>query len=156
MALGGWLATLSTRLRQEVLGIARAEAPAGDSPCPDCRSTLVVPYSNRSLGASLRVQAPSRWRLRPGLSGRWESRGYDEPQRIEVASPRTVGYLDVQRRHDQRFALGASLAWRLSAGATASLRYDSGGLWSTFTGAQTSTGGYRKQTLSAELSIDWF
>jgi hypothetical protein len=155
LTFAGWQLTVAGRLRRDRLGTARIASPDADGVCAVCLATDVVPYSNRAVAATARLAAPARWRLRPGLTARWETRFYDSPQHTQVQRPNAVEYRAAHLRQDQRLAAGAALSWRLHPVVVTTVRYEQSALFTTFTPAGPSTSGYRKQTVAVELSIDW-
>jgi hypothetical protein len=123
LTVAGWQAALTGRLRQDLLGTARTTDPS-EQPCIGCFRERVVPYANLALAGALRVSGPADWRLRPGLSARWEMRAYELPERTETVRPGSRVASDARLRSDHRMALGASLHLRLLDGVVAGLRYD--------------------------------
>jgi tetratricopeptide (TPR) repeat protein len=149
LVLGDWRTSLTGRLRRDALGVARTPLGTVDPMCPDCGTSWVVPYSNASVAASFRVLAPFRWRMRPGMSARWEMRSYDQPSRLEQKTALALERLDSQFRRDQRLGLGASVACRLADGYTLDLKYN-------YSERATLAGdGYDKQVVTVDLTIDW-
>jgi hypothetical protein len=170
LSLAGWRASVTGRLRRDDLGSVHVGAePSPDGLCLDCITDTVVPYSNQGVGASARLSAPFRWRLRPSLSGRWELRSYDRPQRTQRVGASGLETLGSRIRQDIRLGVGASVALRLGPACTLTARYDHLRLSSSYQELQAarcpqgdscdaSAGdrrGYRKHGLTLELSIDW-
>jgi hypothetical protein len=170
LAVAGWRGSLMGRLRRDELGRASTgPTPSPDELCPDCTAETEIPYSNESFGATARIAAPLSWRLRPGLSARWELRSYDQPQRTQRQGPSGIEDLGTRVRQDTRLGLGASLTLRLTPDITLTARYDQLRLWSNYdrlrgTGCPAGTTcdsdagdrkGYRKHGLTLDLSIEW-
>jgi tetratricopeptide (TPR) repeat protein len=170
LAVAGWRASVMGRLRRDDLGSANTgPQPSPDDVCPECTAETVVPYSNKSVGATARLAAPFSWRLRPAMSARWELRGYDQPQRTQRQGPFGIEDLGTRIRRDTRLGLGGSLTLRLTDDCTLTARYDHLRLWSNHqrlrgTGCPAGTScdaaagdrrGYRKHGLTLDLSIEW-